>query len=90
MSLTDKQLQALSQPLDPMRVSKTREGSSHLEAWGVRAALSRIFGHGEWSSDLLDVVMVYEENTQPDKPEPRWRCGYRATVRITITATGDP
>jgi len=87
MSLTDKQLQALSQPLDPTRVSKTREGSSHLEAWDVRATLSRIFGHAEWSSDLLDVTMVYEENTQPDKDEPRWRCGYRATVRLSIHAT---
>jgi len=88
MSLTDKQLKALSEPLDPTRVSKTREGSSHLEAWDVRATLSRIFGHAEWSSDLIDLHMVYEENTQPDKDEPRWRCGYRATVRITIAATG--
>jgi len=87
VSLTEKQLKTLSEPLDPARVSQSG-GQSHLEAWDVRATLSRIFGHAEWSSDLLDVVMVYEENTAPDKPEPRWRCGYRATVRITIHATG--
>jgi len=88
MSLTDKQFQALSLPLNPLRVAQTRDNQSHLEAWDVRATLSRIFEHAGWSADLVDLHLVYEENTQPDKDEPRWRCGYRATVRITIHATG--
>ena len=87
MSLTDKQLKALSEPLDPARVSQSG-GQSHLEAWDVRATLSRILGHAEWSSDLIDLTMVYEQSITQATGPPRWRCGYRAIVRITIAATG--
>lgn len=81
MSLTTKQTITLLQPINPTRVARTDQGMSHIQAWDVRRWLIRIFGHGGFSIDVADLVMLYEQSKEEGT---RWRTAYRATVRLTI------
>lgn len=85
--ITHQQTRALLRPINPSRV-KQLDGMSHLEAWDVRAHLIRVFGFGGWSADLLDCHVLYEQETTTRAGKPAWKVGYRATVRLTIHATG--
>jgi hypothetical protein len=90
VTLTREQVDALLQPIAGARVKK-KDGMSHVEAYDVRRRLTNIFGFGGWSEELTDLTMLYEQSRpkggQPDG-EPTWRCSYRATVKLTIHATG--
>lgn len=83
MSVTTAQYEQLLRPINPTRVGKDGKGFSHLEAWDVRAHLTRIFGFLNWSSELLSLEQVFETETQRDG-KSRWTVAYRATVRLTI------
>jgi hypothetical protein len=85
-NLTRQQHDVLLLPIKPHRVGH-KDGLSHVEAYDVRAHLSRIFGFGQWSEDVLDVTMLYEQSKE-ETSGTRWRAAYRATVRLTIHATG--
>lgn len=83
--LTGEQITQLLQPINPRRVSQ-RDGLSHVEAYDIRAHLTRIFGFGRWSADLVDLTMLYEHPTQTKNGKPAFTTAYRATVRLTICA----
>ena len=76
---------ALSEPLDPRRVS-TRKGSgsqrlSYLQAHDVKRTANRIFGWGGWSYYVEELVLLGEEPfTRNGKNGIR--VGYRATVTV--------
>jgi len=76
---------ALSEPLDPRRVS-TRKGSgsqrlSYLQAHDVKRTANRIFGWGGWSYYVDELVLLGEEPfTRNGKNGIR--VGYRATVTV--------
>lgn len=83
--LSDEQVAQLLRPINPKRVG-SRDGMSHLEAYDVRAHLDRIFGFARWSSDVLDVTKLYEEQTTTKAGKPAYAVAYRATVRLTVCA----
>ncbi len=88
MSLTREQVDALLQPIAGARVKK-KDGMSHVEAYDVRRRLTNIFGFGGWSEELTDLTMLYEQSkVEKEGADPKWRASYRATVKITIHATG--
>lgn len=85
--LNEKQLEQLLKPVAAYRVKQV-DGMSHLEAWDVRRFLIRIFGFGEWSAEVQDCQFVYEESTMTKSGKPAFKVGYRATVCLSIHATG--
>ena len=84
--LTYQQVEALLAPINPKRVLGLKKGSSTLSyvaQHDVRAHLTRIFGFGNWSMDVLSTDFIFEEQNK----EGRWIAGYRATVRISICSS---
>lgn len=86
MSLTKAQVEQLLRPINPRRVGKDGKGFSHLEAYDVRAHLTRLFGFGEWSAVTNLCELVFESVS--DDQKPRWTVCYRAKVTLTVHATG--
>lgn len=82
--LTPEQVDVLLRPLNPKRV-KMLDGLSHLEAWDVRATLTRVFGFGRWDEESVEPpVLLYEQETQTRKGTPAWKVAYRTHRRLTI------
>lgn len=86
-ALTPEQHAQLLKAIAPSRVS-SRDGQSYLEAWDVKAHLTRIFGFGGFSSELIDLTMVYEQETTTKQGKAAYKVGYRATIRLTIHQLG--
>lgn len=78
------QIKELLKPIDPSRVGKDGKGFAHVEAWDVRRRMNQIFGFGNWSADVTDMVMVSEREVTTRQGKPAWYVVYRArcTVRI--------
>ena len=82
--LSNAQYEQLLKPLNSTRIAKRKQGNSgptlsYLEAWDVRAHLTRIFGFGGWSSEVLEAVAVFDE-----KNGNNFDVSYRVTLRLTI------
>lgn len=84
--LSPEQVAQLLRGLNPSRVSQDDAGYSHLQAYDVRAHLTRIFGFGRWSADLTDLTLLYEMETTTKQGKPAYKTAYRATVRLTVCA----
>lgn len=84
--MTVEQVNTLLKAIQPHRVSKDRDGMSHLQAYDVRAHLNRLFGFCRWSADVLDVTQLYEEACQLSNGKPGFRAAYRATLNLTLHA----
>lgn len=84
MSLTRPQVEALLRPINPRRVLKDNKGMAHVSQQDVRAHLTRIFGFGGWSSEVVDLTLVREAPGMKDGKEKGWAVTYRATVRLTV------
>lgn len=80
--LNARQVEELIGAINGNRVGKDGKGHSHVEAYEIRAHLSRIFGFARWSADLLDFRQVYE-----DGDGGKWTVCYVATVRLTVCAS---
>jgi DNA recombination protein Rad52 len=81
--LNKAQHDALLKGLNPKRIS-TRKGAgnsslSYLEAWDVKAHLNRIFGFLNWSADVVESTLAFEE-----QKDGKWSVGYKVTLRLTI------
>jgi recombination DNA repair RAD52 pathway protein len=87
MTVNKQQLEQLLKPINPTRIGKDGKGFSHLEAWDVRAHLTRIFGFTNWSAELTDLQLVFETESQRDG-KSRWSVCYRATVKLTVYGDG--
>lgn len=85
--LSSIQQEQLLKPLNPNRVAQRKGGGgrslSYLEAWDVKAHLTRVFGFGEWSWDVTAADLMYEE-----KGDRNWEVGYRVIGTLKIHATG--
>ena len=80
--LTPEQHDTLMRPLNGSRVAtRTQAGTklSYLEAWDVKAHMTRIFGFCNWDSIVSDIHLVSAE--QDDK---KWTICYQATVTVTV------
>lgn len=91
MGLTAAQYEALQAPLSSSRVATRKQGTSgptlsYLEAWDVKAHLTRIFGYGGWSADVVAHGLVFEQ--EPQGNSKNWNVAYRVTMRLTVHSMG--
>lgn len=88
---TYQQIEQLLAPINPTRVLGLKKGSatlSYVAQHDVRAHLTRMFGFGNWSMDVLESHFMWEDQNTETK---RWTACYRATVRLTICSfDGEP
>ncbi|MFG6197738.1 Rad52/Rad22 family DNA repair protein [Nonomuraea sp. JJY05] len=77
-----KQIRQLLKPIAPERVMRDGKGHSHITQQDNLAHLNRVFGFGNWDTDLLRLDLVFEQE-RTDKPG-RWDVCYRAVVRLTV------
>jgi hypothetical protein len=66
-----KQYETLMKPLNGTRVAKRSQGGkqlSYLEAWDVKAHLTRVFGFGNWDLETLDSRFIAQREYLSRKP----------------------
>ncbi|MCT0225607.1 RAD52 family DNA repair protein [Synechococcus sp. CS-1328] len=88
LGFSERQIAALSAPLDRAHVRQREQGRSrvsYLEGWQVIAEANRIFGFDGWQRQTLAVRCVGEKE-RPIGRERRdgWSVTYTARVRITV------
>lgn len=94
--LTKAQIKRLVSPIDPNHVDK-KQGKANLSYMAqheVRAELTRIFGYGNWDSQVERMEFLWEQEVlpgevgYPSKPAsgnpPYYRACYMAQVRLNI------
>lgn len=89
-----QQIEQLLRAINPRRVSTDGKGYSHVEAYEIRAHLTRIFGFGNWDTEVTMLEQVYEASEVRRKrnkageeygdPYEAWTVCYRARMRITV------
>lgn len=86
MPFNEAQVRQLLQPINPRRVLKDGKNNSHVSQQDVTAHLTRIFGFGGWSKEVLAVELVSEQINPKNQPPkaPGWDVTYRALVRLTV------
>jgi recombination DNA repair RAD52 pathway protein len=94
---TAAQIEQLLRPINPVRV-KDRKGMAYVAAHDIKAHLTRIFGFGRWSSELLELHLVCDHETVTNAAKERaakegkvaendaWYVVYRAIVKLTVCA----
>lgn len=80
--LTRTQIQRLMRGIDPTHVDRKR-GLAYMAQHEVRAELTRIFGYGNWDSQVEAMDRMWEESYEKDG-KTYYRICYRAAVRLTI------
>ena len=83
--LSERQVKLLLLPINPNRV-RQRDGQPHVEGYDIRAELSRVFGFGRWSSEVLDQALLCEKETKTKRGADAWYVLYRSRIRLTIHA----
>jgi hypothetical protein len=86
--LTNAQLWQLMQSLPNERV-KQLKGLSYVEAWDVKACLTRVFGFGGFSTHILSEGEVFREQVPRSSGSgTNWSIGYRVSLRLIIPQLG--
>jgi hypothetical protein len=80
--LTQAQIARLSKAISPDHVEKKR-GLAYMAQHEVRAELTRIFGFGNWDSQVEEMTRLWEETYEKDG-KTYYRICYRASVRLNI------
>lgn len=80
--LTRAQITRLLKAIDPNHVDK-KQRLSYMAQHEVRAELTRIFGVGNWDSQVEEMVRLWEDSYEKDG-KTYYRICYRARVRLTI------
>lgn len=73
----------LDAPLNTGAVKTRRQGGgnvSYIEGWHAIAEANRIFGHGKWFRETVEM----REAREPQEVDGKWRVGFGAKVRITV------
>jgi hypothetical protein len=91
MGLTKAQVARLSKAIDPNHV-ESKQGLAYMAQHEVRAELTRIFGYGNWDTQVESMDLLYEtqlnqgDSQYPAKGngKPYWVVAYRACVRLNI------
>lgn len=84
MTFTNDQIKELLKPIDPARVGKDGKGFSHVEAWDIRKRMNQIFGFGQWSATVDQMVLVTEKEVTTRQGKPAWYVVYRAQCAVTV------
>jgi recombination DNA repair RAD52 pathway protein len=84
-TFTPEQTKKLLQPIAPQRVFKANN-QSHVPYFEVVAHLNRLFGFGNFSTEILDQHLIFEtEHVSPrSKDQMVWDVCYAATMRLSI------
>lgn len=80
---SEDQVAALEAPLNSGVVRQRRQAGttlSYVEGWHVIAEANRIFGHGMWERETLEM----REVRTPEEVDMKWRVGFVAKCRITV------
>ncbi len=87
--LTVEQYTHLLKSIPASRVSE-RKGMSYVEAWEIKRHLTRIFGFGGWSADLLSNDLVFDDTSpqRNDANKVNHDVSYKAVMRLTIHGIG--
>lgn len=85
--LSDEQKLVLLQPIRRTRVSHMTEGrkAAYVEGYEDRAHLTRIFGFGRWSQDVVDQRMVFEDSQEKDG-KTKWFVCYSSRLTLAVHA----
>ena len=82
--ITNKQQEILLKGINGDRIAQRKGGGgrslSYLEAWDVKAHMNRIFGFVNWSSDVIDSALAFEEKNE----KGQWEVAYKVTLRLRI------
>lgn len=81
MSFTADQIEQLLQPIRNERVLADPNGNAHVSQQDITAHLTRVFGFGNWDTDILSCDLVFEDARDG---KGRFDVCYRATVRLTV------
>ncbi|MFB4265389.1 Rad52/Rad22 family DNA repair protein [Nonomuraea sp. GTA35] len=86
MGFTRAQVDQLLQPINTNRVLRDGKGHSHVSQQDVLAHLVRIFGFGNFDTEIINVECVFETPRVNDqgKPSGRWDVCYRAAYRLIV------
>jgi recombination DNA repair RAD52 pathway protein len=85
--LTAAQYAYLLNPLKSTRVATRSQGGktlSYVEAWDIKAHLTRIFGFGNWDSEILDYRFIGERPYESKDKKEMVEVIYSARVQLTI------
>jgi recombination DNA repair RAD52 pathway protein len=82
MALTRDQIKRLTRGIDPGHVEKVR-GMSYISQHQARAELTRIFGYGNWDSQVESMDLLWEDTYEKDS-KTYFRACYKASVRLNI------
>lgn len=88
--VTKEQHDYLLNPLRKSRIAKRRQGGkdlSYLEAWDVKAHLTRIFGFGNWDLEMLDYRFVDARAYVGSQNKDSVEIIYSARMQLTIRDT---
>lgn len=80
--LTEPQIKQLLEPINPKRVVRDGKGHNHVSQQDVLAHLIRVFGFGNFDTEVLNVECIFE-NPRDDAGK-RFDVCYRALVRLTV------
>lgn len=91
MGLSKEQIKRLTKGIDPSHIESKR-GLTYISQHQARAELTRIFGYGNWDSQVESMDLLYEtriEKGDPQYPQkgdgkPYYVACYRASVRLNI------
>jgi Rad52/22 family double-strand break repair protein len=88
-ALTAEQHDFLLTNLNANRVATRQQGGktlSYLEAWDVRAHLVRVFGFGNFDSEVLAAEHVFTRDYMSggDNPHPMQEIAYKVVLRLVI------
>lgn len=85
--LSAAQVRQLLAPVKPIRVLKDPRGNSHLSQQDVTAHLVRVFGYGNFDTEIVSLDLVFEDpfvNKDGKEVPGRYNVCYRCRFRLTI------
>lgn len=81
--ITSKQQEILLKGINGDRIAQRKGGGgrslSYLEAWDVKAHMNRIFGFLNWSADVTNAELAYEDNS-----DGRWNVAYKVILTLRV------
>lgn len=83
-----EQEEALNAPLNKSAVKQRQQGGgkvSYIEGWHAIAEANRIFGHGKWTREAVEM----REVRTPEEVDGKWRVGFACKCRITVQGEGE-
>jgi hypothetical protein len=82
---TRKQYQRMTTPVRDDKL-ETKQNMTYVPAYEVKAELGRTFGMGNWDSEVVDLVFLYEREVKmgPKKDKDGWEVAYRCGVRLRV------